>query len=116
MEALLNRDLVNTIGLSHEEKLERKERMRGPKITNKWDLLRDLLSILAPILWFGGRSFMVGSLIAISITSSVCVIMIIKGRAWKEWTTMVKVLGVEGLILVIGVVMWFASGGPWKPY
>jgi hypothetical protein len=59
----------------------------------------------------------VGILIAISITSGMCAIMIITGKSWTEWTTMVKVLSVEWLILVISVVvLWVASGVGWNPY
>ncbi len=60
----------------------------------------------------------VGIFIVISITSGMCAIMIMIDKAsWTEMTTTVKVLGVEWLILVISVVVWwFAIGGPWYPY
>ena len=65
-------------------------------------------------LWVG---LVVGILIAISITSGMCAVMIITGKPWAAWTTMVKVLSVEWLILVINVVMlWLFSGAPWMPY
>ncbi len=59
----------------------------------------------------------VGSLIAISITSGILAIMIITGKAWIPWTTMFIALSMEGLILVINIVMlWLFSGAPWMPY
>ena len=59
----------------------------------------------------------VGILIAISTTSGMCAIMFMTGKLSWTLTTMVTVLGVEWLILVISVVVfWFAGGGPWKPY
>ena len=59
----------------------------------------------------------VGILIAISITSGMCAIMFMAGKLSWTLTTMVTVLGVEWLILVISVVVyWFAGGGPWQAY
>jgi len=103
--------------------------MRWPKIATMWQMphgLQQLLQFFSSIvhvfkelglgrgLWVG---LVVGILIAISITSGMCAVMIMTGKPWTAWTTMVKVLSVEWLILVINVVMlWLFSGAPWKPY
>ncbi len=103
--------------------------MRWPKITTLWHLpysLQQLLQFFSSIVHrFKGLGLelgllfglVVGILIAISITSGMCAIMIITGKLPWKLATMVQVLGVEWLILVISVVvLWFAGGGPWKPY
>lgn len=62
---------------------------------------------------------MIGSLIAISITSGILA-MLLKGVInvpWLSLEPMLIALGVEVLILVISVVMyWFAVADAWKPY
>ncbi len=62
----------------------------------------------------------VGSLIAISITSgmlAITIILLLNKKAWLPLIPMFIALGAEGLILVVSVVMaWLFSGAPWMPY
>jgi hypothetical protein len=66
---------------------------------------------------------MIGSLIAISLTSgmlAITIIMLLKGASKGPWLPLEPTfiaLGVEVLILVSSVVMYgFASAGAWWPY
>jgi hypothetical protein len=95
--------------------------MRWPKIAPNWQLPIGLMKSLTPIFLFGGIGLAVGSLIAISITSSILAISImqlwrLKGPLLPLGPTFIA-LGVEVLILVISIAMyWFASlwaGGWW---
>jgi hypothetical protein len=86
-----------------------------------WRLLRVLPQFLiAPItIVLVGLGLMIGSLIAICITSGILVIMLIRqligGREFPL-IPMCIALGVEGLILVIGVAMWmYANAHAWQP-
>ena len=85
-------------------------------------MLQQILQLFSSIVHMFTRlgllvGLVIGLLIAICITSGMCVIMILIGKSWAQWTTMVKVLSVEWLLLVISVVMlWLFSGAPWKPY
>ncbi len=95
--------------------------MRWPRITTMWCLLRVLPQFLiAPItIVLVGLGLMIGSLIAICITSGILVIMLIRqligGREFPL-IPMCIALGVEGLILVIGVAMWmYANAHAWQP-
>jgi hypothetical protein len=73
------------------------------------------------LLLFGGEGLMIGSLIAISLTSGMLAINVIllavSKRQWFPLEPTFIALGVEVLILVISVVMyWFAIAGAWDPY
>jgi hypothetical protein len=71
------------------------------------------------MLFFVGIGLMIGSLIAIAITSGILVIMLIReltGAGEFPLIPMFIALGVEGLILVIGVAMWaYANANAWQP-
>ena len=91
--------------------------MRWPKLPDMRYQPNGLIDVLTIVCLFGGSVLVVGSLIAMSITSGMCAIMFMIGKLSWTLTTMVTVLGVEWLILVISVVvLWFAGGRPWKPY
>ena len=88
--------------------------MRWLRITTMWRLLGGLVHPL-PLFFL-----MIGSLIAISITSgmlAITIIMLLNKKAWLPLGPTFIVLGVEVLILVISQVMlWYVSASAWKPY
>ena len=75
------------------------------------------------MLYLVGLGLIVGSLIAISITSgmlAITIIMLLKGVIRGPLLPLEPTfiaLGVEGLILVIGIVMWWYFGSwSWWPF
>ena len=95
--------------------------MRWPKLATMWRLLRILPQILIhPLTAFlVGIGLMISSLIAICITSGILVIMFIRQLIGGREFPLIPIciaLGVEGLILVIGVAMWmYANAHAWQP-
>ena len=70
------------------------------------------------LLYYVELGLIIGSLIAISITSGMLAIAIM--RSWLPWLPLVPTfiaLGVEVLILVISIVIWWWTfRDAWKPY
>jgi hypothetical protein len=67
------------------------------------------LSVLAWICLVGGAGLTIGSFIAIFITSGTLTALIIAQRALLWWIPLLKALGVEALILVLGVAMYYVG-------
>jgi len=83
--------------------------MRFPKLPDMRYQPNALLEILTIVCLFGGAVLVVGSLIAMSITSGILAILLLSSKGATALFTLFKALGVEALVLVIAIVMWYVG-------
>jgi hypothetical protein len=83
--------------------------MRWPKLENMLYQPNALLDILTIVCLCGGSGLVVGSLIAMSITSGILAFLLLSSKVPTALFTLFKALGVEVLVLVIAIAMWYVG-------
>ena len=66
-------------------------------------------SVLAWICLVGGAVLVISSLIAMSITSGILAILLLSSKVPTALFTLFKALGVEVLVLVIAIAIWYVG-------